>query len=710
MTSQRCINICHGDDTLVAEMSFWASSVGYKLVTLKQKSDLLRDTADDVAATILELTGTSDEEVDVIESLASHSKGKIVVVTQLDAKTVASVRRLFQAKSVEAIILSRSDFSTRQLAELLKTGESQPGLDREMLAQSIADGRVVVHYQPKVPLRIGVVGYGVEALCRIQHPDLGMIFPDNFIPLAEAHDLILELTDAVTVQAFRDLRSWDEQGLLLRLAINISPRLMSGMTWFELFEHRCSEHQIDPKRITLEVTESSSQGGKVLALEILSRLRLKGFQLSIDDFGTGFSSLETLYKLPFGELKIDKGFVFDLQKSSEARTLVESTISLARKLGLKICAEGVESEELFNELRNLQCDDAQGYFISKPIPAAAIGAFFQKWNSSQAESRSSSSSTLVVIHGLLAEILSSSSDDDDDATIVLSAMSTLSAAETGRDIAARVPALLLSGDLLGSLEHVHRAIRAEAGQSELKSKLVSLQSELERSLLSDSLVMTSGPRTVRLLAGETFTIGRESASAEADVAVPCRWLSRGAKNLKLFLEAGRWHVADLGSTNGHFLNGVRLKADEKQALRMGETVLEVGKTGSEVAPAWLRLRIGPENSVELGYGILGESDDACEQKWLLFHHEASVGRDCDASLVVNDSGSDFAADISFREQGLWITPRAGTTIRIGQYEFSQGVPLPAGQEISFGAGSWKIEKPQAILSKPRSLPLVAAIA
>ena len=100
----------------------------------------------------------------------------------------------------------------------------------------------------------------------------------------------------------------------------------------------------------------------MLALEILSRLRLKGFLLSIDDFGTGFSSLETLYKLPFGELKIDKGFVFDLHKSPEARTLVESTVSLARKLGLKICAEGVETEELFNELRNLQCDDAQGYY------------------------------------------------------------------------------------------------------------------------------------------------------------------------------------------------------------------------------------------------------------------------------------------------------------------------------------------------------------
>ena len=139
----------------------------------------------------------------------------------------------------------------------------------------------------------------------------------------------------------------------------------------------------------------------MLALEILSRLRLKGFLLSIDDFGTGFSSLETLYKLPFGELKIDKGFVFDLHKSTEARTLVESTVSLARKLGLKIVAEGVETDELFQELRNLQCDDAQGYFITKPIAADAIVPFFSRWESDSLARANSPANKLKAVHALL---------------------------------------------------------------------------------------------------------------------------------------------------------------------------------------------------------------------------------------------------------------------------------------------------------------------
>src|ERR1700761_9183192 len=398
MASKGVIQICHSEESLVAETAFWANSAGYELVSAKGR-EALREGAPKAVATILELTGTSDDEVDIIEALTKASRARVMAITRLEAKTVASVRRLFQAKSVDVILLSRADFNTRQLAELIKVPDGQRQLDREGLAQAISGGHVVVHYQPKVPFRAGETSFGVEALCRIKHPELGMIYPDNFIPLAEAHDLIADLTDAVTVQAFRDLRIWDEAGRTLRVAINISPRLMGSMTWFEQFERRCQEYGVDPRRITLEVTESSSQGGKVLALEILSRLRLKGFLLSIDDFGTGFSSLETLYKLPFGELKIDKGFVFDLQKSSEARALVESTIMLARKLGLKICAEGVESQQLFDELRVLQCDDAQGYHISRPIPAADIGAFFQQWNAAHAADRNAMP-RLASIHEL----------------------------------------------------------------------------------------------------------------------------------------------------------------------------------------------------------------------------------------------------------------------------------------------------------------------
>jgi EAL domain-containing protein (putative c-di-GMP-specific phosphodiesterase class I) len=705
MISKGIIQICHSEESLVAETAFWAKSAGYELVTLASRAELQRTGAGNAAAVILELTASSDEDVDLIEALTRKSRARVMAITELDPKTIASLRRLFQEKSVDVILLSRADFNTRQLADLLKTQGGQRMLDREGLAQAISDGHIVVHYQPKVPFRSGETNFGVEALCRIRHPEMGMIYPDNFIPLAEAHDLILELTDAVTAQAFRDLKAWDEAGRTLRMAINISPRLMSGMTWFELFEHRCQEHRIDPKRITLEVTESSSQGGKVLALEILSRLRLKGFLLSIDDFGTGFSSLETLYKLPFGELKIDKGFIFDLLKNSEARTLVESTVSLARKLGLKIVAEGVETDELFQELRNLQCDDAQGYFISKPVAADAIVPFFARWESDSFARANSPANRLKAVHALLAEILSGP-DDDEDSTVVLSSAPSSPAAETSRDIAARLPALVMSGDMIGSLAMVHKAVHAE-GETDFRGKLLALQCELERSLVESSLVLSDGRQSLQLLGGESFTIGRESPSTPADVTIPCRWLSRGAKNLRLYRDQGRWMVSDLGSTNGHFLNGTRLKPNEGVPLGEGETVLEVGKTGSEPAPAWLRFQVGRFGAVELSFGMANNEDEtACAtQKWMLLHPDTGGARAADATVM---SDRDGFSNIAWRNGGLWLVPRSGAGVQLAGHEFSHSLPLPVGCEVRLGATVWRAEKTRPVLARPsQSSPTTA---
>ena len=700
--SKGSIQIYHSDESLVAEIAFWANSAGYELVTMSGGAD--PTVAGNAAAVILELTGSSDAEVDVIEALTRKTGARVMAITELDSKTIASVRRLFQSKSVDVILLSRADFSTRQVADLLKTRNGQRMLERESLAQAIADGHVVVHYQPKVPFRAGETNFGVEALCRIQHPEMGMIYPDNFIPLAEAHDLIQDLTDAVTVKAFRDLKTWDEAGRTLRLAINISPRLMGSMTWFEQFERRCQEHKVDPKRITLEVTESSSQGGKVLALEILSRLRLKGFLLSIDDFGTGFSSLETLYKLPFGELKIDKGFVFDLLKSSEARTLVESTVSLARKLGLKIVAEGVETDELFQELRNLQCDDAQGYFISKPIAADAIVPFFSRWESDSLARANSPANKLKAVHALLAEILSGP-EDDDDATVVLSSAPAGPSAEGGREIASRLPALVLGGDLIGSLALVHKAIQAEP-ENEFRAKLRTLQRELERSLLETSLVLSDGHKAMQFLGGDSFTIGRESPSAPADVTSPCRWLSRGTKNLRLYRDKGCWMVSDMGSTNGHFLDGVRLKPNEGVALGEGETILEVGKTGSSPAPAWLRFNVGSSGAVELTFGMANDEDQTtcASLKWMLLHQDGP-GHDNDATAL--EGGAGFGG-IAWRQGGLWLVPQAGNTIKLAGHEFSQSLPLPAGCEVTLGTSAWRADKARPVLTKAsQSAPTTA---
>ena len=712
MNSKGCICVCHDDDALVAELSFWATSAGYEVVRQDRQAALM-DGASRLAAAILQLTGTGDEEIDIIQALSTRTGGKVLVITALDAKTISSLRRLFQEKAVDVVLIARDEFNTRQLADLLRTKETQPELDRQTLADAIASGFVKVHYQPKVPFQVESSAYGVEALCRIQHPELGMIFPDNFIPLAEAHGLILELTDAVTVQAFRDQKAWDQQGTMLRMAINISPRLMGDMAWFELFEHRCQEHQIDPARITLEVTESSSQGGKLLALEILSRLRLKGFLLSIDDFGTGFSSMETLYKLPFGELKIDKGFVLDFHKSSEARTLVETTASLAHKLGLKICAEGVETEELFHELRDLQCDDAQGYFISRPIAADKILPFFSQWEiDKQRLSNAASPNKLQAIHGLLAEILSAP-DDGDDETIVLSAGAvSRSGQESALDITARIPALVMAGDMLGALAQVHRAMRADGIAPSLSHKLLSLQGELEASLAVKSLELVGPSSTLELVAAASVTIGRESSSSKGDISIPCRWLSRASKNLRLHVENSGWHICDLGSTNGHFIGDKRLVPNEPLPLVAGETLVEVGKTAGGPAPAWLRFQVNPDGSVRLSFG-LGDADEkvsSVDRQWIIFDHVLTAGGDIAAGLVSGESGSAALADISMRENGLWIAPRAGQVVVLGGHEFAQAVPLATGFALQLGSATWSVETGGQPRAPDESVHLASACA
>jgi EAL domain-containing protein (putative c-di-GMP-specific phosphodiesterase class I) len=238
----------------------------------------------------------------------------------------------------------------------------------EHLKEAIARGDIVAEYQPKVPFDPTLDSYGVEVLCRLRHPAFGKVYPDLFIQLAEKNGLIAELTDVVVRQAFSDWRKWHEHGLTMRLAINVSPELLDGSAWSDRFLECCAEFAIPTDYITLEITESSSKAASESAVDILARLKLKGITLSIDDFGTGFSSLATLYRLPFGELKIDKCFVMEIERDPAARALVESTVEMARRLGLKVTAEGVETDSTFAQLRLIGCDDAQGWFISKSLP------------------------------------------------------------------------------------------------------------------------------------------------------------------------------------------------------------------------------------------------------------------------------------------------------------------------------------------------------
>ena len=219
----------------------------------------------------------------------------------------------------------------------------------------------------------------MEALARWQHPEYGLVSPGRFIPLAENNGLIDQLTEIIINKSLRDGHLWEETGLSLNLSMNLSTTsLIEGDLCNSLIA-QCQRWSINPELITLEVTESSFVQDVGKSLEVLTRLRMHGFGLSIDDFGTGYSSMQQLALLPFTELKLDRSFVDRCYADPSRLAIIESSIELARKLGLKSVAEGVEDELTWQQLAKLGCDVCQGFFSARPMPRSELQEWHRSW-------------------------------------------------------------------------------------------------------------------------------------------------------------------------------------------------------------------------------------------------------------------------------------------------------------------------------------------
>jgi diguanylate cyclase (GGDEF)-like protein len=234
--------------------------------------------------------------------------------------------------------------------------------------------QIVVYYQPKANLQSGVVT-GVEALVRWKHPEQGLLPPNDFIPLAERTGIIRPLTWSILRKALEQNRRWADEGLLLRVAVNVSPRCLLDKGFPEGVVRLLSETGVPAQRLELELTESSVMSDPDRALAILQSLRDVGIRLAIDDFGTGYSSMAYLKRLPVTEIKIDRTFVTEMDSDMSDAAIVRSSLELARNLNLEVVAEGVETQAVWDELTTLGCGSAQGYFLSRPLPADD----FRRW-------------------------------------------------------------------------------------------------------------------------------------------------------------------------------------------------------------------------------------------------------------------------------------------------------------------------------------------
>jgi diguanylate cyclase (GGDEF)-like protein len=239
------------------------------------------------------------------------------------------------------------------------------------LRSAIADGEIVLFFQPKAELTTGTI-VGVEALARWQHPRLGLIGPSEFVPIAEQTGLIGPLTSHVLEQALRQVREWSEQGEELSVAVNLSARSFLDAQLAVEIPRLLEATGVDARLLELEITESMLMLDPARAKATLERLSAIGLSLSVDDFGTGYSSLANLKRLPVDGIKIDKSFVIDMPHDQSDAAIVRSTIDLAHNLGLRVVAEGVESHEAWRRLEELGCDLAQGFHVSRPVPADAM--------------------------------------------------------------------------------------------------------------------------------------------------------------------------------------------------------------------------------------------------------------------------------------------------------------------------------------------------
>jgi diguanylate cyclase (GGDEF)-like protein len=236
------------------------------------------------------------------------------------------------------------------------------------LRSAIERDELVLHYQPKISLETGELT-GVEALVRWQHPSRGLLGPDAFIPLAERTGAVADLTRWVVDHALAQCRAWRDRGIDLPVAVNLAAANIVDVTLPEAIGALLERYDVPAEQLECEISEHTVMADPVRATAVLAGLRELGVGLSLDDFGTGHSSLSYLKRLPLDEVKIDRSFVAGMAADENDAVIVRSTIDLARNLGLRVVAEGVETAEIMDALRELRCDVAQGYVISRPLPA-----------------------------------------------------------------------------------------------------------------------------------------------------------------------------------------------------------------------------------------------------------------------------------------------------------------------------------------------------
>ncbi len=355
-----------------------ARHVGMRCTPTTTHADFRAALGADVTLIVLVLLMPDADGIELLRELAAEGcRAHVILLSGMDGKVLRTAEELARSLGLRTAGSLRKPFRIKELQDILvkahavREVEEHPAVQPPLLTptalvQALDEGRVVMHYQPQLHLSDGRVA-GIEALVRIVADDGTLVYPDRFIGVAEEHHLIDRLTNAIirrSLHEFGTLSEWPR----LKLAINISARSLTDLSFPEKVVPLAESYHVDPSHIVLEITESGLINDLGTALDILTRLRMRGIGLSIDDFGTGYSSMAQLRHIPATELKVDRSFVRDMLREDDACSMVERTIELGHDLEMVVVAEGVETAEQADALRAYGCEIGQGYHFGRPVP------------------------------------------------------------------------------------------------------------------------------------------------------------------------------------------------------------------------------------------------------------------------------------------------------------------------------------------------------
>jgi len=330
---------------------------------------------------VLDLQLGETDGVEQLRVLAKrHYTGALVLMSGFDARVLGTARALGESLGLKVVGALKKPLRVAELEQVLEIVQAAGrSLSAGRLLQAIANHELALEFQPVVSRNPKVLKK-LEALVRWEHPIVGRIPPGEFLPVAESDtatiDALTEWVVGAAVDAYQVLAAL---GITVPLAVNVSARNLHDLTLPDRLERRLRAGGMPARHLCLELTESAAFKNATSTMDILSRVRLKGMQLSIDDFGTGYSSLKMLRQMPFSEIKIDQSFVADATTSRDSRAIVKSIIDLAANMDMACVAEGVETEETAALLEQLGVHDLQGYLIARPMPVAAIPAWLASW-------------------------------------------------------------------------------------------------------------------------------------------------------------------------------------------------------------------------------------------------------------------------------------------------------------------------------------------